>query len=98
MAAKAAVSSKTRCCMSKVEIYSKAMCPYCDRAKQLLQGKSVEYTEIRVDQNPDQLEVMLARSEGRRTFPQIFINDQPIGGFDDLWALEQSGELNKLLK
>ena len=84
--------------MSKVEIYSKAMCPYCDRAKQLLDAKSVAYTEIRVDHNPDEFEVMLKRAQGRRTFPQIFINDQPIGGFDDMRALDQAGELDKLLK
>ena len=83
--------------MAKVEIYSKAMCPYCDRAKQLLSAKSVEFTEIRVDQNPDELENMLQRAKGRRTFPQILINDEPIGGFDDLNALNQSGELDKRL-
>lgn len=83
--------------MPKVEIYSKAMCPYCDRAKQLLDAKSVSYKEIRVDLNPDELEVMLQRAEGRRTFPQIIINDKAIGGFDDMWALEQSGKLDQLL-
>lgn len=83
--------------MAKVEIYSKAMCPYCDRAKQLLSSKSVAYTEIRVDQHPEQFDVMMKRAEGRRTFPQIFINDKPIGGFDDLWALEQAGQLDALL-
>lgn len=84
--------------MAKVEIYSKAMCPYCDRAKQLLDAKSVAYTEIRVDKNPTEFEIMLKRAEGRRTFPQIFINDKPIGGFDDMWALEQAGKLDALLK
>lgn len=84
--------------MAKVEIYSKAMCPYCDRAKQLLSAKSVDYTEIRVDLHPDQFETMMQRANGRRTFPQIFINEKPIGGFDDLWALEQTGKLDEMLK
>jgi len=84
--------------MAKVEIYSKAMCPYCDRAKQLLSAKSVDYTEIRVDQQPDQFDVMMQRANGRRTFPQIFINETAVGGFDDLWALEQAGKLDELLK
>lgn len=84
--------------MSTIEIYSKKTCPYCDRAKQLLDQKGVSYTEIRIDEHPDQVEVMLRRAEGRRTVPQIFINNQHIGGFDDLWALEQANKLNNLLK
>lgn len=83
--------------MAKVEVYSKNSCPYCDRAKALLTEKGVDFTEIRVDQDPDQFEVMLKRCPGRRTFPQILINDQPVGGFDDLWALEQSGKLDQML-
>lgn len=83
--------------MAEVIVYSKAFCPYCDRAKQLLTHKGVAYKEIRVDQEPDQLQVMLAKSDGRRTLPQIFINDKGIGGFDDLWALEQQGQLDNLL-
>lgn len=84
--------------MPKVEIYSKKTCPYCDRAKQLLAQKGVRYTEIRIDENPDQLEVMLRRAKGHRTVPQIFINDKLIGGCDDLWALEQADKLNNLLE
>ena len=85
--------------MSKIEIYSKDNCPYCDRAKQLLDHKLAKYTMIRVDKekNPEIFEEMMKRAEGRRTFPQIFINNKPIGGFDDLWALEQAGKLDILL-
>lgn len=83
--------------MAEIIIYSKAMCPYCDRAKALLQQKNAAYVEKRVDQNPDDLQTMLANSNGQRTVPQIFINDQHIGGFDQLWALEQAGELDPLL-
>lgn len=84
--------------MPKIEIYTKKTCPYCVRAKQLLDHKSVKYTEIPVDQNPQDLEKMLKRSDGRRTVPQIFINDQGIGGCDDLYALEHAGKLDNLLK
>lgn len=83
--------------MAKVEIYSKANCPYCVRAKQLLDQKSVHYIEIKVDEDPQQLETMLKRSNGRRTVPQIFINDKGVGGFDDIWALEKAGKLDQLL-
>jgi glutaredoxin 3 len=83
--------------MVKVEVYSKMVCPFCVRAKALLSHKGVEYTEIMVDQDPEKLDEMLMRSEGKRTVPQIFIGDQSIGGFDELWTLEQQGELDKLL-
>lgn len=82
--------------MAKVIVYSKDHCPYCDRAKQLLAHKKVAYEEIRIDLDPAQAKIMMDLSK-RRTVPQIFINDQPVGGFDDLWALEQSGELDPLL-
>lgn len=83
--------------MSKVIIYSKDHCSYCDWAKQLLDNKKISYQEIRVDLEPDKLAEMV-RLSGRRTTPQIFINDKSIGGFDDLAALAKSGELDKLLK
>lgn len=84
--------------MSKIEIYTKQTCPYCVRAKQLLDHKKVKYVEIRVDENPKDLEMMLLRAEGRRTVPQIFINDRGIGGCDDLYALEKEGKLDALLQ
>lgn len=83
--------------MTKIIIYTKAQCPYCDFAKQLLDAKKQTYTEIRIDLDPAQRAEM-ERLSARRTVPQIFINDQAIGGFDDLSALAQSGELDKLLK
>lgn len=82
--------------MAEVVVYSADHCPYCDRAKALLAKKGVAFEEIRVDLDPAAREVMMKKSQ-RRTVPQIFINDQPVGGFDDLWALEKEGTLDKLL-
>jgi len=82
--------------MPKVIIYTTKICPYCVRAKQLLQRKEVAFEEIRIDTDPEQLRIMLERSS-RRTVPQIFIDDFHIGGFDDLSALEAGGELDPLL-
>lgn len=82
--------------MTDMVIYTKNICPYCDRAKELLKQKGVSYDEIRVDLDQSQYEIMLEKSQ-RRTVPQIFYKDTLIGGFDDLWALEQKGELDKLL-
>lgn len=81
-----------------VVVYSKLSCPYCDRAKHLLTHKGVVFEEVRVDLDPAKLQEMLSLSEGRRTVPQIFINGKGIGGFDQLWALEQQGQLTELLK
>ena len=83
--------------MSQVTIYTKASCIYCDRAKQLLNHKKIHFREIHVDQNPEFLEEMIQRSGGRRTVPQIFINGQSIGGFDDLYALDKGEKLNSLI-
>ena len=83
--------------MVEVIVYSKDYCPFCDRAKALLAEKSVAYKEIRVDLDPEAFQTMLEKSQ-RRTVPQIFFGDKHIGGFDDLWALEQSGELERLIK
>lgn len=83
--------------MQTVTIYSTATCPYCVRAKQLLDKKGVEYTEIRVDEDPKQREIMMEKSK-RQSVPQIFINNQPIGGCDELYALHKTGELDNLLK
>ncbi|MFT3741421.1 MAG: glutaredoxin 3 [Gammaproteobacteria bacterium] len=83
---------------AQVIIYTKANCPYCDRAKQLLSAKKIAFEELRIDLSPELREEMLARSNGRRTVPQIFINGEGIGGFDDLAALEQQGKLNDKVK
>jgi len=83
--------------MKPVTVYSTRVCPYCMRAKALLQSKQVAYTEYLVDQAPDRREEMQRKSGGRRTVPQIFIGDRHIGGYDDLCALNRQGELERLL-
>jgi len=83
--------------MPKIEIYTTAICPYCDRAKQLLKSKNAAYIEIRVDIDDAKREEMVTRS-GRRSVPQIFIDNKHIGGSDELYALEQAGKLDELLK
>lgn len=83
--------------MAKVTVYAKENCPYCVKAKEFLNAHNIAFTEIRIDQDPAKLEEMV-RLSNRRTVPQIFINDQPIGGFDDLAALAKSGKLDGLLK
>ncbi|RUR19003.1 glutaredoxin 3 [Legionella sp. km535] len=83
--------------MSEVIMYSTAYCPYCIKAKELLNQKGISFTEIRVDTHPELREEMIIKS-GRRTVPQIFINGQAVGGCDDLYALEAQGTLNQLLK
>jgi glutaredoxin 3 len=82
---------------SEVVMYSTTWCGYCQRARGLLQRKGVEVREIKVDEDPSQREVMVQKSGGRRTVPQIFIGERHVGGYDDLAALERAGELDKLL-
>lgn len=83
--------------MKNVIIYSSLFCPYCSMAKRLLDTKGVEYEEISVDWETAQREEMMQRANGRHTVPQIFIGERHVGGFDDLYALEQAGELEPLL-
>lgn len=83
--------------MKEIIIYSSSLCPYCYRAKALLNSKSVEYREINVDMNPDVRADMRKRAGGRNTVPQIFIDGTHIGGCDDLYALEDQGDLNAML-
>ena len=82
--------------MAKVEVYSTGQCPYCIMAKQLLERKKVRYDEIRVDTNPEKRQEMMTKSR-QRTVPQIFINDQSIGGYTDLVALDRAKKLDGLL-
>lgn len=82
--------------MTKVELYTTAWCPFCVRAKQLLNSKNVAFEDTDVDREPQQRAVMMQRG-GARTVPQIFINDHAIGGCDELFALERAGELDALL-
>ena len=83
--------------MANVEIYTWATCPYCRRAKELLDSKDVDYTEHKIDGDDAARDAMSQRANGRRSVPQIFINDKHIGGCDDIHALEDKGELDKLL-
>ncbi|MGB0562468.1 MAG: glutaredoxin 3 [Spirulinaceae cyanobacterium] len=80
-----------------VEIYTWSRCPFCIRAKALLDQKGLDYTEYCLDGDEDGRDQMAERSRGRRSLPQIFINDQHIGGCDDIYDLEQAGELDPLL-
>ncbi len=82
---------------ANVEIYTKFACPYCVRAKQVLDSKGVPYTEYDITMGGAKRDEMLARVPGARTVPQILINDTPIGGSDDLRALENQGKLDALL-
>lgn len=83
--------------MAEVKIYSTTVCPYCVRAKQLLERKGVAYTDINLSQEDPQVRLDLMQRTNHRTVPQIFINDQFIGGFDQLYALEREGKLDQLL-
>lgn len=80
----------------KVQIYSTEFCPYCTAARMLLKKKGVDYTDLLVTQNPE-LRAEMERKSGRTSVPQIFINDNHIGGFDDLYLLDQKGKLDPLL-
>ena len=82
---------------AKVEIYTWSSCPYCIRAKGLLDNKGVEYTEYCIDGDEDARDKMSARANGRRSLPQIFIDDRHIGGCDNIYDLEMQGELEPLL-
>ena len=83
--------------MKEVTVYSADWCPYCTRAKKLLETKGVSYKEINVDKSPG-LREKITKQTGRRTIPQIFIGEHFVGGFSELSALETSGELDGLLK
>ena len=83
--------------MAQVEMYTTMFCPYCARARALLQRKGVAYTEIDILEHPERRAEMVQRSGGRRTVPQIFIAGEPIGGSDELVALDRSGALDEKL-
>lgn len=80
-----------------VTLYMSDWCPYCQRARDLLSRKQVVFTEIDVEDQPNLREEMIARSN-RRTVPQIFIGDKHVGGYDDLFELDRSGELDRLIQ
>ncbi len=79
-------------------MYTSGWCPYCERARGLLTKKDLVFREFNVDEDANSREEMIARSGGRRTVPQIFIGDRHIGGCDDLFALDGSGELDRLIQ
>jgi len=83
---------------ARIEIYSGGYCPYCLRAKALLRKRGLAFVEYDVQLEPARREEMLRRSNGARTIPQIFINGRHVGGCDDLYALDRSGELAAWLR
>ena len=84
--------------MAQITIYTKLYCPYCVRAKSVLDNKGVVYQEIRIDEQPELRPQMIERAAGRSTVPQIFIGTQHIGGCDDMLALDAAGKLDPLLQ
>jgi glutaredoxin 3 len=83
--------------MAAVEIYTIQYCPYCEEAKDLLSRKGVSFAEIDVSGNRDRRKEMIQRANGRSTYPQIFIGATHVGGFDELYALDEAGKLDPLL-
>ena len=83
--------------MKNVTVYMGPMCAYCDAAKRLLTKKNIPYKEINIAFDEDRMKEMIKKSNGKKTIPQIFIEDHHVGGYDELRALENKGELEKLL-
>ena len=83
--------------MAQVEIYTTGWCPYCARAKSVLQQKGVAFEEISLDEEPGRRAEMVRRAQGGRTVPQIFIDGEHIGGCDDMVALDRKGLLDRKL-
>jgi glutaredoxin 3 len=83
--------------MAEVEVYTTPICPYCLSAKDLLRRKGVAFLEINVAGEPQRRAEMIARANGRTTVPQIFVGDKHVGGCDELYALDEAGELDQLL-
>jgi len=83
--------------MKKITVYMGPMCSYCDAAKRLLNKKNIPFKEINIALEEGKMEEMLKKSNGMKTIPQIFIEDHHIGGYDELRALENKGELDKLI-
>ena len=83
--------------MAEVVMYTRTYCPYCLRAKALLQDKGVDFEEINLDEHPERRGEMIERAQGRTTVPQIFIAGQGVGGCDEVYELERRGKLDELL-
>ncbi|WP_029010685.1 glutaredoxin 3 [Azospirillum halopraeferens] len=83
--------------MADVVMYTTPFCPYCMRAKRLLDSKGVTYEEIDLYMHPGRRDEMIERAEGRSTVPQIFIDGTPVGGCDDIHAMDRAGKLDPML-
>lgn len=84
--------------MNTVEIYTKGYCPYCHKAKALLEQKAVSFTEFKIDEQPELRQIMIERANGSSTVPQIFVGGKHIGGCDDMHALDSHNKLDELLQ
>ena len=84
--------------MPAITIYTKSWCPYCSAAKDLLANKGAAFTEIDIEAKAGARAEMIQKAQGRSTVPQIFIGERHVGGCDDLYALDQGGQLDKLLQ
>ncbi|MBB4040646.1 glutaredoxin 3 [Microvirga flocculans] len=84
--------------MPPITIYTKSWCPYCSAAKKLLSEKGAAFTEIDIEKTPEARAEMIQRAMGRSTVPQIFIGETHVGGCDDLYALDDRGQLEPLLQ
>lgn len=84
--------------MPSITIYTKGWCPYCSAAKKLLDDKGVDFTEIDIEKKPEARAEMIQKANGRTTVPQIFIGDRHVGGCDDLYALDDQGQLEPMLQ
>lgn len=89
-------TTDTQPAATKIVIYGTEICPYCTAARMLLKKKGVDFEDVLVSGN-DELRQEMQRRSGGRTVPQIFINDEPIGGFDDMYKLDQEGRLDTML-
>lgn len=84
--------------MSKIEIYTRNQCVFCDNAKFFFKSRKLSYIEYNVHDDPNQLTIMLNKSNGQKTMPQIFIDNYHIGGFDNLKEIINNGEFDKMIK
>ena len=84
--------------MPSITIYTKSWCPYCSAAKKLLTEKGAAFTEIDIEKKPEARSEMIQKANGRSTVPQIFIGEKHVGGCDDLYALDDRGQLESLLQ
>jgi glutaredoxin 3 len=84
--------------MPSITIYTKSWCPYCSAAKKLLDDKGAAFTEVDIEKKPEARAEMIQKANGRSTVPQIFIGEKHVGGCDDLYALDDTGQLERLLQ